>query len=540
MVASFRRRVLHAAFHVVSAAALVNWDAIQPSDELTWTSCAGSFQCARFNVPLDHTRPDGPRATIALQMVPATDKTNYQGSVLFNPGGPGESGTSFIGAGGALLAQVVGPGYDVIGFDPRGTGATTPSAQCFTPAEFDLFAETEVRALHANGDNVALARARDAVVAAKCAAVLGPAGNVTVDGWGVGSFMDISTVATDMLSIITALGQDKLHYWGISYGTELGQYFAAMYPQNVGIMLLDGVVDAQRFNDEGAAKALSHIAETVQDGDAVMNEMFTLCSQAGPDVCPLSETSAAKVERRFTKIYDALVNAPIPVPNHVDGPMVITQDLASAYIYNNIYTPISGFPAIAAAFHAIETNNQTALSTLSFTSAPAPNSQLPWWLQQNESHQATECSDMPPSVNNATLAQMKAVVRDSIRTSKWLGPTEHVRNRLQCVPWTIRAKNRFTGALQAQNHTGTILFASNRFDPVTPLADARTVQPRFAGARLVVQEAVGHTATLSLGHCAATVIATLFRAGVLPADGTTCAASTLPFLGTVNATQSSR
>lgn len=117
------------------------------------------------------------------------------------------------------MAAVVGPTYDIIGFDPRGVGATIPNAQCFTPAEWDLFAQQEALVLRTNDNSIAFACARDEVIASKCKAALGGNGQeqagANVTEWGGGRFMDMGSTATDMLHIIQALGQPKLNYWGI-------------------------------------------------------------------------------------------------------------------------------------------------------------------------------------------------------------------------------------------------------------------------------------------------------------------------------------
>lgn len=142
-----------------------------------------------------------------------------------------------------------------------------------------------------------------------------------------------------------------------------------------------------------------------------------------------------------------------------------------------------------------------------------------------------------PDLSRTSLSQMTATVREANKLSRWLGPSMHTRARLQCVPWRLRAAHAFAGPLEAKNHAGTMLFLSNALDPVTPLADARAVYPRFAGARLAVQNVTGHTATLSMAAsgCTQRVVATLFRAGVLPPDGTVCQPDFLPLIGPVSA-----
>ena len=120
---------------------------------------------------------------------------------------------------GTFLAKLVGPAYDIVGFDPRAAGHTTPHAQCFDSAEdWAAFEQTEINVLETKKD-LALALARDEVIAAKCAAKLGGTGKEVAGGsieeWGGGRFVDTGSTANDMLRIVQAFGQQKLNYFGI-------------------------------------------------------------------------------------------------------------------------------------------------------------------------------------------------------------------------------------------------------------------------------------------------------------------------------------
>ncbi|EJD44552.1 alpha/beta-hydrolase [Auricularia subglabra TFB-10046 SS5] len=494
-----------------SAGSDFDWFSIKSGDVLLWTDCFDTFKCARLNVPLDYTEPEGAKAQIALQMQPATDRTNYKGILLLNPGGPGGSGTQTLGQLGASLRQVVGPGYDLIGFDPRGVGATVPNAQCFGPEEFDAFMLREVLVTRPGDNSVALARRRDEVIAAKCVAALGDAAR----------FMDTGSVATDMVSIATAMGQEKVNYWGISYGTVLGQYFAAMFPEKIGLMFIDGVADAVHWRD-------GEVTSAIQDADKVMDEFYDRCSKAGPSVCAIAESTPEATKDRVFKILDSLKEG-VAVPEHGTGPVVITLDMFLSFARLQLYHPIESFPKLSAAFAALDSNDQTFLNT--FLPDPQQTASTPAWLQLNEALHAVACSDFP-DLSNETLAESTALVQGATNTSFWAGPIM-ARVRLQCVPWDakIRPKNRFAGPLQLDAIPGgsKILVGSNTIDPVCPLEDARAVAGRYASAALLVQETSGHTITLQMGSCAAQAIGAFFQAGVLPAEGTTCQPDIVPF-----------
>jgi len=113
---------------------------IAPSEKLEWHPCLGRFKCARLTVPMDYHRPlnaskDNPKVHIALLMVPGTHNGPRKFStspLLLNPGGPGGSGVLMALGFGERIHKIVGADQDVIGFDPRGVGSTTPRADCFS------------------------------------------------------------------------------------------------------------------------------------------------------------------------------------------------------------------------------------------------------------------------------------------------------------------------------------------------------------------------------------------------------------------------
>jgi pimeloyl-ACP methyl ester carboxylesterase len=155
-------------------------------------------------------------------MVPATDKDNYLGPILVNPGGPGGSGTQFVALYGMALSAIVGPRFDIVGFDPRGTGVTTPSVQCFDTesqkAIWELQKGSLITGLNATDGSIPYFKARENLLGQKCAEILG--GNNTEgrsrneSEWAAGRFMSTASVATDMLRITEKMGFEKLQYIG--------------------------------------------------------------------------------------------------------------------------------------------------------------------------------------------------------------------------------------------------------------------------------------------------------------------------------------
>jgi pimeloyl-ACP methyl ester carboxylesterase len=204
-----------------------------PAQRLHWRQCTVSgfaVQCASLAVPLDYRHPSGRKITLALSMVPATAPADkQQGDLLVNPGGPGASGRVWAAPTALGLDRVVASEYNVIGFDPRGVGASVPALHC-DPSFFAGVRPDYIPATRA-AEQALIGRAK--AYAADCERRF---------GWLL-PYMTTEDAARDMDSIRAALGQQKISYLGYSYGTYLGQVYATMFPGRVRRMVLDSTVD---------------------------------------------------------------------------------------------------------------------------------------------------------------------------------------------------------------------------------------------------------------------------------------------------------
>ncbi|MXM64053.1 alpha/beta fold hydrolase [Streptomyces sp. HUCO-GS316] len=202
--------------------------AAQPSWKKCGTADYPTLQCASLKVPLDHANPQGRKITLALSRVPHTAE-KYQGPLLVNPGGPGGSGLTLAGFVASSLPKAVAAQYDVIGFDPRGVGASQPALDC-KPGYFDPVRPDSVPSTRAI-ENANLTRAKSFADACgkKYASVL--------------PYINTVSAVRDMDAIRRAVGAKKINYFGYSYGTYLGAVYAKLYPERVRRMVLDSIVD---------------------------------------------------------------------------------------------------------------------------------------------------------------------------------------------------------------------------------------------------------------------------------------------------------
>ena len=242
-----------------------NWDAIEPTRDLRYTPCYDGFECARLLMPLDWLDNDNAE-TVAIAMIklPASvpsESDSFGGTVILNPGGPGDSGVVHILRNARYIQNMMDARkhYEILSFDPRGMFHSTPIADCNVTAETRAIAEWQGRGLGSLDTPEERLKYHKALATAnglQCAKK-GPR------GYAIQEFMSTASVARDMLRMVdeiarldgqsqnwgsqrplSAGGLPRLQYYGTSYGTVLGNTFMSMFPGRVRRMILDGVVVA--------------------------------------------------------------------------------------------------------------------------------------------------------------------------------------------------------------------------------------------------------------------------------------------------------
>jgi len=199
------------------------------SQELEWSPCESS-ECATLEVPLDYDDPGGRTIDLALLRVPATDPDHRIGSLVVNPGGPGQSGTDFAAQADLAFGDPVLERYDIVGFDPRGVGESAP-VDCMSDSQLD-----ELVAADPDPDTAPerreFARLSQALVT-----------GCTKRSGSLASHVSTIEASRDMDVLRAAMGDSTLDYFGASYGTELGATYAELFPERVGRVVLDGAID---------------------------------------------------------------------------------------------------------------------------------------------------------------------------------------------------------------------------------------------------------------------------------------------------------
>jgi pimeloyl-ACP methyl ester carboxylesterase len=196
------------------------------SQELAWHPCDDGFDCATVRVPLDYADPAGPAIDLAVVRLKAKAP---RGSLLLNPGGPGASGIEQARAAQYALSPAVIAAYDVVGFDPRGVAGSNP-VDCVTDAQLDAILAADWTP--DTSDEEAVIAGASSSLSAGCAR----------DRSGIAAHMGTANSARDMDILRAVLGDERLNYLGWSYGSYLGQAYAALFPNRVGRLVLDGIL----------------------------------------------------------------------------------------------------------------------------------------------------------------------------------------------------------------------------------------------------------------------------------------------------------
>jgi len=227
---------------------------IAADDDALTQARRDGLECATLDVPVDHAQPDGPTTELAVGRYPATGKDRI-GSLVVNPGGPGGSGLEFLVSSAIALPQELRKRFDIVSFDPRGIAASSP-LDCLTQAQRAEMVDSE------DPDDPAQAAAEsvadERTIATGCAE----------DDDELFRHMGTDQVAADLDDLRDAVGDDRLTFLGLSYGTRIAAAYATQFPDKVRAIVLDGSVtpsrdlaDMQGGQVKGIVRALGAFVE---------------------------------------------------------------------------------------------------------------------------------------------------------------------------------------------------------------------------------------------------------------------------------------
>jgi pimeloyl-ACP methyl ester carboxylesterase len=437
---------------------------------IQWHGCGPEFpsnvQCGELSVPLDYSHPRGAKITLGFNRLQAQDRAHRVGSLIVNPGGPGGAGSGVVAVeavGRHLWHPALHERFDLIGMDPRGTGLSTP-IRC-DPAVYNqpvsLFPHTA-----AEFDQLtAWARA----FGASCLRLTGP----------LLGHVDTGSVVRDMERLRRALGDGKLNFLGLSYGSHLGSLYAERYPKRIRAMALDGIA-----NHSTSTNTL--FSDTASAYEDTFNRFAAWCAQA---------SSCALHGRDVLALFDSLVQQadqqPIPAPECANGscrPTVTGGELrlgAFNWLLVKDGVPAIGIPTWNDFASALARAEQGDASAFAFHLAQDPHDDPFPGL-------AINCIDYPRTVTTYDDFAAKALL-GRVLAPHTQGASEAWLGILGCIRWPV--------PLARPHHTVTvrgappILLVASTHDPSTPYVFAHEMRDHIAGSVLLTRDGDGHTSS---------------------------------------------
>ncbi|MGG2465023.1 alpha/beta hydrolase [Streptomyces sp. RGM 3693] len=456
------------------------------------SAAAGRFQCARLEVPRDYRHPE--RGTLRVQLVrlPATGPGKRLGSLVINPGGPGDSGVNYLMGNSDAFAHL-GQRYDLVSFDPRGTGHTDPIScgTSYTPA---------------GGSGAAGLAANEKRINEACGRYSG----------ALLPWVGTPDVARDMDVLRSAVGDRKLNYLGFSYGTRLGANYLHAFPRNAGRLVLDSVEDPTKNTWQTAlAQARSF--------QRVLDDFATDCVHTSG--CPLgADTTTAR--QQLTSWYQKLTDHPISAQG--------TDVNGTTYVYalrEALYSRAS-WPSLRDALAQLRHGDATGILQLSGGGSGGSGTGRAG--RDGGGSPARGLTEAMPSQDQLALRAISC--RD---TSERYGPADYPRaaseltqasplfgpdiapTLLDCYGWPVPGDDSSRDV--AAHDAPPALLVATTDDPATPYEGAAHMARALGNASVVLTyHGEGHAAYASGNPCVRQKVDAFLMDGVLPVGGTGC------------------
>ena len=450
------------------------------------------LQCARVEVPLDYANPQGVTAQLGLLRRPADNQQDRLGSLLVNPGGPGASGMAAVASlASAVGGTDLGRRFDLVGFDPRGIGASEPKIICRTTQEQD--AERLDLDLDTSPAGIAQTEAENQDYAALCAQRLGK------DVLATAGTRD---VARDMDVMRSALGDQKLSYLGYSYGTRIGTAYAEQFPGNVRAMVLDGALDP----DENLVESLVNQGAGFQQS---FDSFVGWCLDQPQ--CWLGSTLKDQANQRFQELLRPLITAPLPLGNRKLSYNDATIGTIQA-LYSDQFWPILD----RALTELIAGNGSTLLALADIYYQRDTDG----YSGSLDAFKAIRCLDDPPVSDPAVVQEADRRYREAAPFLDDGNPPSSARDA--CVFWPVPPT--FQPGKPNVDGLPTVLVISTTGDPATPYQAGVELANELNG-RLLSFEGNQHTVALQGVQCVDETVSNYLVRLVLP-ERKTCVAGT--------------
>ena len=459
--------------------------------KVNWAPCKDKpqMQCANVGVPLDYKKPGGKAITVAMAKLPAKGGKPI-GSLFVNPGGPGESGIDLVSRADKSFSKDVIDKYDIIGFDPRGVGSSTP-VDCIDNRELGKILDSDIDTSTEAGRKARKAEARQ--IAKGCKDKSGE----------LLAHVGTEPAARDMDVMRGLVGDKKLNYLGFSYGTSLGGMYADIFPKKVGRMVLDGAANPQQsFLPSTYTQMLSF--------EKSFERYAERCVKAGN--CSLGPSvDAAKKKMR------ALLDQARVKPFKTSDPnRPLNQAMLHSAVISLLYEDRT-WSVFNQAFDQLIKQNDGSLFLKVFD---ATSSREGDGNKGNraEAYWAINCADYAQESEADYLKYANKLKREAPAIGAF--STQDTVAFYMCAELPHHPKSN-PGPYRAKG-SAPIVVIGTKYDPATPYSWAQALHKSLSNSVLLTWEGDGHTAYGRGSSCIGSAVDKYLLTGEVPKDGLDC------------------
>ena len=453
-----------------------NWKACDDSASTT------TVQCGTLQVPFDYNDPSAGTFTLYVKLLPAANPTLRIGSMMVNPGGPGFGGSSLADDASYYFSSDIIDHFDIIAWDPRGTGKSTPAVDCVD--DYDQYFGIDSPP-DSPEEKQALIDASQAF------------NDECMDNSDeILPYISTQASATDMNSIRQALGEDKISYFGFSYGSELGATWATMFPQTVRAAVFDGAVDPQATSaQEGMAQAGGF--------EGQLTTFLAACSKNS--TCAFY--NGGKAEAAFDSLLLELDAKPLVVTKDRTP---VTQGVAFTAVAQAMYSD-SNWPQLEQALAYAQQGDGAGLLKLydDYYQRKDDGS----YGNELEAFLAISCLDDPGATS---VKEVEDAVQDFVAAAPRLGA--NFGYGYSCALWPVKPATKIDATGKG---AGPIVVVGTTGDPATPLASTRKMAAALEQGILLIVEANQHTG-YGANECINTAVDSYLIDLTVPVNETTC------------------
>lgn len=455
--------------------------------KLVWSVCYDNFECSNLEVPIDYTNLKVGNFKLRVLRLKASNQRRKLGSLVINPGGPGASGVDYAYNAEYIFSPNLLAKFDIVGFDPRGVGKSNP-IQCLTSKETDASYAADSKPDNQKELSILTAQLRDYV--AKCES-------------RTQNIMHYSTAdsARDMDLLRAALGEKKLNYLGVSYGTYLGTLYAQFFPNKVGRVVLDGAVSPEVTSiDQNLTQAIGF--------DVALNAFISDCYTRNN--CSL-EKPISNARSQIIALFKSAATSPLSSVSK----RPVTESLVVLGTASALYDSATGWPQLRVALQEAQSRNGNTFLTLADEYSQRGTDGT-YSGNETDASFVIDCLDWK---GPRTTGDIEKVAQNFALKAPVFGPYL-AYSGLSCQFFPKLAT--VAPVIKTISTTPIIIVGTTR-DPATPYTWAVQLHTIIQNSRLISLEGDGHTGYGRGSTCVDGAVDRYFLTGVVPTTDLTCA-----------------